>query len=311
LARAKSLSSNGSRASGLDHRRKLPRLHRRKPSVGQEAKDGFQAVTKYFWGFFDTAKFTKSKVPDCEARGWKCNDQHMYAGLCADLQKAERDGPLRVNRMFCVCLPCSLLDFERCEMTAMMGRSRPVTVPLPRNTPSRVSQLESLDAWAKVLKPGMVVAVRAPAAEHGLEGSFWLALIMSEAFPVTEDMVHQSAEYEAGFLVVKAKYYSLEQRSPRGYVLKDEEWILDVNAMIRLPNVIFSGGSVGKAPRESRSALHILEEDWVNRLNETRERVALESCDVVMCCVALISCVRNGCYAATLADFLALRALSM
>ena len=243
--------------------------HRRKPSVGQESKDGFQAVTKYFWGFFDTAKFTKSKVPDCEARGWKCNDQHMYAGLCADLQKAERDGPLRVNRMFCVCLPCSLLDFERCEMTAMMGRSRPVTVPLPRNTPSRVSQLESLDAWAKVLKPGMVVAVRAPAAEHGLEGSFWLALIMSEAFPVTEDMVHQSAEYEAGFLVVKAKYYSLEQRSPRGYVLKDEEWILDVNAMIRLPNVIFSGGSVGKAPRESRSGLHILEEDWVNRLNES------------------------------------------
>jgi len=120
-------------------------------------------------------------------------------------------------------------------------------------------------AWAKVLKPGMVVAVRASAAEHGLEGSFWLALIMSEAFPVTEDMVHQSAEYEAGFLVVKAKYYSLEQRSPRGYVLKDEEWILDVNAMFR-PNVIFSGGSVGKAPRESRSGLHILEEDWVNCL---------------------------------------------
>jgi len=39
--------------------------------------------------------------------------------------------------------------------------------------------------------------------------------------------------------------------------------------MIRLPNVIFSGGSVGKAPRESRSGLHILEEDWVNRLNES------------------------------------------
>ena len=62
--------------------------------------------------------------------------------------------------------------------------------------------------------------------------SFWLALIMSEAFPVTEDTVHQSAEYEAGFLVVKAKHYSLEQRSPRGYVLKDEEWTLDVNAVM-------------------------------------------------------------------------------
>ena len=75
---------------------------------------------------------------------------------------------------------------------------------------------------------------------------------MSEAFPVTEDMVHQSADYKAGFLVVKAKYYSLEQRSPRGYVLKDEEWTLDVNAMIRLPNVIFSGGSVGNQVRHHR-----------------------------------------------------------
>jgi hypothetical protein len=42
-----------------------------------------------------------------------------------------------------------------------------------------------------------------------------------------------------------------------------------VNTMIRLPNVIFSGGSVGKAPRESRSGLHIMEEDQMNHLLES------------------------------------------
>ena len=37
--------------------------------------------------------------------------------------------------------------------------------------------------------------------------------------------------------------------------------------MIRYPNIIFAGGSVGKAPRESRSGVHVLEDDMHNLLN--------------------------------------------
>ena len=51
-----------------------------------------------------------------------------------------------------------MLDFEHCEMTAMMGRTRTVQVPLPRGTASRVPQIESLEEWAALLKLGMVVA---------------------------------------------------------------------------------------------------------------------------------------------------------
>jgi hypothetical protein len=98
----------------------------------------------------------------------------VYVGLCADRQRAERDGPLRTGRMFCACVSCSMLDFEHCKMTAMMGRTRPVNVPLPRGTASRVSQIESQEEWASLLKLGMVVAVRASAAERHLEGGFWL-----------------------------------------------------------------------------------------------------------------------------------------
>ena len=57
--------------------------------------------------------------------------------------------------------------------------------------------------------------------------------------------------------------------SPRGYRLAEEKRLVVVNTMIRLPNVIFSGGAVGKAPRESRSGLHILEEDMYNLLSES------------------------------------------
>ena len=66
-------------------------------------------------------------------------------------------------------------------------------VPLPRGTASRVPQIESLEAWAKLLKPGMVVAVRAAAHERHLEGVFWLLLVDSEAFPVSVDLVHSAA----------------------------------------------------------------------------------------------------------------------
>lgn len=241
-------------------------MHRRAPSVAAAAKDGWQAATKYLWGFFDTAKFTKRAVPDCEAKGWGCHDQHVYAGLCLDRQRAERDGPLRTGPMFCACVPCSMLDFTHCEMTALVGCTRLVQVPLPKGNVSRTPQIESLEEWARVLKPSMVVGVRAVGAEHHLEGSVWLLLVTSEAFAVPENLVHATAEYEAGYLVVRGRFFALEQRSPRGYTLCPQEVLVVVNHMIRLPWVLFNGSAAGKEPRESRSGLFILGEEWYNRL---------------------------------------------
>ena len=42
-----------------------------------------------------------------------------------------------------------------------------------------------------------------------------------------------------------------------------------VNHMIRLPWVLFNGSAAGKGPRESRSGLYILGEEWYNRLLES------------------------------------------
>ena len=82
-------------------------------------------------------------------------------------------------------------------------------------------------------------------------------------------MVHATSQYEAGYLVVRGRWYELQQRSPRGYRLTQAKRLVDINRMIRLPNVIFGGGAVGKAPRESRSGLHVLEEDMCNLLLES------------------------------------------
>jgi len=193
----------------------------------------------------------------------------VYVGLCADPQRAERDGPLRTGRMFCACEPCTRLDFAHCELTSVLGHTRNVQVPLPRGAASRVGQIESLEEWASLLKPGMMVGVRATGAEQHLEGPVWLLLIESEAFPMPEDLVHASVEYEAGWLVVHGRWFELEQRSPRGYKLNPRQVLVVVNSMIRLPNVVFAGGAVGKAPRATRSGLFVIEEDMYNLLLES------------------------------------------
>ena len=49
-------------------------------------------------------------------------------------------------------------------------------------------------------------------------------------------------------------------------VTQEEFSLVLVNTMIRLPNIIFAGGAVGKAPRESRSGVNVLEDDRHNLL---------------------------------------------
>ena len=238
----------------------------RAPATPKELKDGWEAPTKYFFGFVDTAKFTKSRVPSAEARGWDCNKKHFYIGRCADAQRAQ-SGPLETASMFCACDPCLLFDFGNCQMAAQRGDISSVRVPLKRGEVARTNQIESLEAWAKLLKPGMVVAVRAAAHEVDLEGPYWLLLVDSEPFEMPEDMAHSTDEFEEGWLVVRGRFYSLVQRSPRGYQLTKASRLFLVNTMIRYPNIIFAGGSVGKAPRESRSGVHVLEDDMHNLLN--------------------------------------------
>ena len=41
--------------------------HLREPAVAKTAKDGWQAATKYYFGFYYSAKFTKRLVPECAA----------------------------------------------------------------------------------------------------------------------------------------------------------------------------------------------------------------------------------------------------
>ena len=145
-----------------------------------------------------------------------------------------------------------------------------MTVLLPRGAASRVAQIESLEEWAALLQPGWVVGVRVAKDELHIEGAVWLLLVDSEAFEMPEDMVHSSDTIEAGWIVVRGRWYEKVQDSPRGYRLQKESRMILVNTMIRLPGIHFNGGAPGKAPRESKSGLQILHEDTYNLLNESK-----------------------------------------
>ena len=125
----------------------------------------------------------------------------------------------------------------------------------------RINQIDSLLEWGALLKVGMVVAVRVPPDQRRLwpeEGDYWLVHIDSEAFEAPADLVHSTDEIEEGWLIANGRFYSKEQKSPRGYKLAPESQRRPfvVNSMIRLPGVAFAGK--GRTPR---SGLLVLEDD--------------------------------------------------
>ena len=65
------------------------------PSVAKDAKHGWWAVGRYFYGFYDTRLFTKEAVP--EADGFDGSSQiHQIYGLCEAADTARREGPVWV-----------------------------------------------------------------------------------------------------------------------------------------------------------------------------------------------------------------------
>lgn len=147
---------------------------------------------------------------------------------------------------------------------------RHVETPLARGSSRlREAQMLQLHEFAEHLEKGMLVAVNVVADERHLEDSnYWLALLLGGAFECPEQLVHATDVFEAGWLVVRVRWYSLKQRSQRGYILLPDERIVPVNAIVRLTGLAFSNNySKGRKTRSATAAgssLHFLDEDSHN-----------------------------------------------
>ena len=141
------------------------------PAVAKTLKEGWWAVDRIFYDFFEHAKFTALAVPT--AMGFQgLHDMHMFAGDCRDAGVAENDGRLTVRGIPCACRLCTALRWADCEMKLVVGQVKIVESPRALGETSGLRQMESLEAWVASLKPRQLIAVRADRREQGLEGLY-------------------------------------------------------------------------------------------------------------------------------------------
>ena len=209
--------------------------HKPLPLIPKEQKRGWEAIGRIFYGFMNTDLFTKKVVADADGSKFKeSTKHHSFIGQQSGANVFE-SGELQACHEFCPCSECLLGRYLSCKLRPEMGSMHRASVPWLAGPPLR--QLEELSAWGEMLKAGMLVGYTAAKDEVHIEGIYWLALISGPAYAVREDEVHASDFFEAGWLVVKARWFELVTTSPRCYKLQAEEHTLVVNATIRLANL--------------------------------------------------------------------------
>ena len=216
---------SGSREFVLFLARKTPT-----PSVAKAKKEGWWAVERIFYGFFEHKKFTKLVVPTADGFHGS-HEMHMFAGTCKDAATAKEQGRLEVRAVPCACLPCTELRFNDCEMKSLLRCDvKRVKAPRAAGETAGLRQMDLLEAWAASLKSKQLVAVRADKCEHSVEGCYWLAVLKGKPHEATEATLHATDAIEPGYLVVKAQWLKLEKRDCEGglrsYSLLDAEVLL-------------------------------------------------------------------------------------
>ena len=189
--------------------------NRATPETAKLWKEGWWAVNRIFYGFFEHKQFTALHVP--VAKGFTgSHEMHMLHGGCGDADVARKEGPLTVCGFPCACTECMAGNFTSCLMKEVIGRVKKVKTPREASGASALRQIECLQAWAATLKKDQVVAVRADRAEVHLEGVYWLVQLLCKPYTLKKETVHTTDTFDKGTLVVKIHYYELKQANCEG-----------------------------------------------------------------------------------------------
>ena len=124
--------------------------------------------------------------------------------------------------VFCPCDPCEAFDFSPnvCQMRSEYGVFRLEYAKRSVLRDPRTTRSQELESFARSLHKDQVQALAAAKDDRHIEGNVWLCLLLSDAYVAPEGITHSTDSIEAGWWVVKAVYYQLKQRSPRGYQLE-------------------------------------------------------------------------------------------
>ena len=119
------------------------------------------------------------------------------------------------------------------------------------------------------MQRGQVVAVRVLEHDRSSYGHgaqrYWLALLTSVPFELPENMVNAGSELEAGWWVVRARWFNLVQLSHRAFVLLKDPTLISCSSMIRLTGIDWEKLQNGK--KHGPKTMHFLSETQHNRLD--------------------------------------------
>ena len=87
------------------------------------------------------------------------------------------------------------------------------------------------------------------------------------------EVLNATDEIEAGWWVVKAKYYRLVQRSPRAYQLEEEERLINVNALIRMPKPVQFESTRQSSRLDQQNPLRFLSDKALHDIGSSRGNV--------------------------------------
>ena len=159
--------------------------HKPFPSTPKSQKRGWEAISRIFYGYMNTDRFTKTVVPDSDGskRFPNSSKHHAFVGRHTSPQVFV-DGELQACHEFCPCVECLSCCYLSCQLKSEMGIMHRFAVPWVSGPPLR--QLEELAAWGELLKMDMIVAFTAHPRDVHMEGNYWLAKLSGPAFPVPE-----------------------------------------------------------------------------------------------------------------------------
>jgi hypothetical protein len=121
--------------------------------------------------------------------------------------------------------------------------------------------METLHLFAAWCRKGRLAATRVVGDEAGLEGLYYLVLLLCVPETLAKDTIFNTDSFTTGDLVVRISYYKLINPNLAGgfrsYELldgKQQERMIHVSSLIRLQGLCFSPGPAGPAGRVPRSA---------------------------------------------------------
>jgi len=174
---------------------------------------------------------------------------------------------LRVRRDWCICAPCAVRDFAKCEMRGVFGvagsKFRSVTIRASAAVERRQTRgAGELQEFAKKVKVGQLLVTRVHADDASEEDCYFLCKVTRKPWQLTKKQVFGGNEYGKGWWVFRMHWFKFDSEDASGnrkYTLLNtvrQGITFNLNAVAR--NLALDRLKIGPATSEGSKRVYTL-----------------------------------------------------